>query len=295
MLKKRIIAIGLGLALTFGMSVVALAGEPTIDFGGMEFTRAEFIEMFPDGGMVGRDMVSAEEFFDFFLNAQNNGLVQTTPSQSPPTSQGDVVGAVAEAYADAEDREVVAVVFDESVLLTSDELLSLIETAPTHHDTRSATPLPNRRITDTELEAWVYEYIALGGINAFELGVVLAINEVRAEHGLHPLAICPHISMAARFHSQEMADLRYFAHQSPHHGGSTARMRMFGNDRGLAENAHANTGDTISPQRVVEDWMNSAGHRRLILNSSARYIGIGVIRCADHWNGIGRTTAKFGF
>ena len=178
-----------------------------------------------------------------------------------------------------------------SQLYSNDELLALIETASTHHDTRSATPLPNRRITDTELEAWIYEYIALGGINAFELRVVLVINEIRADHGLHPLAICPNISMAARFRSQEMSESNRLAHQSPHHGGSVARMRMFGNDRGLGENA---LGGRATPERVVQSWMNSPGHRAMVLNATARTIGVGAIRC-DEWSGADRATAKFGF
>ena len=284
---KRISAAILTALMILATSVTALAKEPTIDFGGMEFTRTEFIETFTDGAMIGDKMVTAEIFFDYFYAAQNEGRVYDTPPQqtapTPPPANTDEEAI--------EDREVISVLFEEVTLLTSEELLSLIKTAPLHQDTRSATPLPNRRITDMELETWIEEYIELGGINAFELEVVRLINEVRADYGLHPLAICPQKCMAARFHSQEMVELDYLAHQSPHHGGSVARMKMFGNDRGLGENA---LGGRATPERVVQSWMNSPGHRALVLNATARTIGIGAVH-SDEWNGAGRTTAKFGF
>jgi len=114
------------------------------------------------------------------------------------------------------------------VLFTTDELIQLIAQAPTHQDTRSLMVMPNRAMTDSELASWVAEYHALGGLNALELGVLLALNEARAEYGLPPFIICTNMSMVARLHSQEMADLGYFNHNSPHNGNIPNRGRMFG-------------------------------------------------------------------
>ena len=314
MRTKRILAVILTALTILATSTTALANERTIDFGGMEFTRTEFIEMFSDGAMLNGRMVSAEVFFDYFYTAQNQGRVYNTPPRNqnqnqtqqqanqatvtaPPTettqqAAPSLPSANAATDEAAEDREVIPVLFEEVALLTNEELLSLIETAPLHQDTRSATQIPNRRITDVELETWIEEYAELGGINAFELEVVRLINEIRADYGLHPLAICPQISMAARFHSQELVNRGgRITHTSPHHGGSVARMRMFGNNQGLAENVHS---ATYTPDRAVQGWMHSPGHRALVLNASARTIGIGAVH-SDEWNGAGRTTAKFGF
>jgi len=314
MRTKRILAVFLTALMIFATSTTALANEPIIDFGGMEFTRTEFMEMFSDGAMLNGEMVTAEIFFDYFYAAQNAGRVYNTPPRNQtqqqvnqqtnqpattPTTGTSTQHATATTPAQTpanvdeviEDREVIPVLFEEATLLTSEELLALIETAPLHQDTRSATPIPNRRITDTELDACIEEYAELGGINAFELEVVRLINEIRAEYGLHPLAICPQISRAARFHSQEQVNFNRFTHSSPHHGGSVARMRMFGNNQGLAENVH---GGTVTPERAVQGWMHSPGHRALVLNTTARTIGVGAVH-SDEWDGAGRTTAKFGF
>ena len=301
MKTKRILAVILTALMILATSTTALANEPTIDFGGMEFTRTEFIETFTDGAMLNGTMVTAEVFFDYFYAAQNAGRVYNTPPRSqaapsaqPPSSPPAAPTApITDAtYETTEGREVIPVLFEEGILLTNEELLALIETAPIHQDTRSATPLPNRRITDTELETWIEEYAYLGGINAFELEVIRLINEIRADYGLHPLMICTQISMAARFHSQELVNRGgRITHHSPYHGGSVARMRMFGNYQGLGENIHSSV---INPQRPVDGWMHSPGHRAMVLNATARYIGIGAVH-SDEWNGAGRTTAKFGF
>jgi uncharacterized protein YkwD len=177
----------------------------------------------------------------------------------------------------------------EPTMLTAEELQELAETAPDFTETRSAVTLADRRITEAELTAWIAEYWELG-INAFELEVVRLINIERENHGLHPLAISPTLMMTARFHSQQMADLRFFSHRSEHHGRGTYRAAMFGHENiqdhffGVHENI---AGSTRSPQAVVQAWMNSNGHRAAILQAEFLTIGIGVVQG-------GGTTAKFG-
>jgi uncharacterized protein YkwD len=176
--------------------------------------------------------------------------------------------------------------------LTYEQLLELIAQAPYFTDTRSNITFADRRITETELTAWIAEYWGLGGMNSFELEVVRLINIERGNAGLPPLAIDPLLMMAARFHSQEMADLRYFNHRSPHHGRSTNRAEMFGHENikeyvwGVRENI---SGSTRSPETVVNGWMNSPGHRGAILDADAIFLTIGIGAVQG-----GGTTAKFG-
>jgi len=177
----------------------------------------------------------------------------------------------------------------EPTMLTAEELQELSETAPDFTETRSAATLADRRITEAELTAWIAEYWELG-INAFELEVVRLINIERENHRLHPLSINPTLMMAARFHSQQMADLQFFSHRSTHHGRGTYRAEMFGHENiqdhffGVHENI---AGTTRSPERVVQLWMNSPGHRAAILQAEFLTIGIGVVQG-------GGTTANFG-
>ena len=178
----------------------------------------------------------------------------------------------------------------EPTMLTGDELLALIETAPDMADTGSASTMADRRITETELAAWIDEYWELGGANAFELEVVRLINIERANHNLNPLSVNPNLMKAARFHSAEMADLVFFSHRSPHHGRGIYRAEMFGHENiqegvwGVRENI---SGTTHSPQLVVDSWMSSPGHRAAILGEIHLTIGIGAVQG-------GGTTAKFG-
>ena len=189
-------------------------------------------------------------------------------------------------------KEAVVIKQDAPTLPTYEQLLELIALAPEITETRSATTLANRRITETELAAWVAEYWELGGINAFELEVVRLINIERENVGLAPLALDPLLMMAARFHSQEMADLRFFSHRSPHHGRGRDRAVMFGHENiqedvwGVMENI---SGSTRSPETVVQGWMRSAGHRATILDADAIFLTIGIGAVQG-----GGTTAKFG-
>jgi len=201
-----------------------------------------------------------------------------------------VLGANLQATAaETASEEIITISQTEPTLLTSEQLLELTEAAPDLPETRSAATLLNRRITERELAAWVTEYWELG-INAFELEMVRLINIERENHSLAPLAINPNLMMAARFHSQEMADLRFFNHRSPHHGRGSNRAEMFGHENiqehvwGVRENI---AGSTRSPQEVVTAWMNSPSHRSAILGEEYLTIGIGAVQS-------GGTTAKFG-
>lgn len=155
-------------------------------------------------------------------------------------------------------------------------------------NTRSSITLPNRRLTDTELQAWINEYNSLGGASAFELEVVRLINLERAKEGLHALEISPALMMSARFKSQEMVDLDYFSHTSPVYtvgsfgGGRCTIADMFGHTAGRRENIVR--GGT-EPRLAVNAWMNSPGHRAAIMDSDVKTIGVGAFRREDILSG----------
>jgi len=143
-----------------------------------------------------------------------------------------------------------------------------------------AIPLPNRRITPAELDAWVANYHDRGGINEFEREILRLTNIERVNHGLQPVVLSPILSMAARFKSQGMSNHRYFAHESPIYGHWTNISRQLFNvpDMAMGENLGR---FQQSPQIVVTAWMNSPGHRANLLNPRWTELGAGAYNY--HW------------
>ena len=126
-------------------------------------------------------------------------------------------------------------------------------------------------------------------------------NDVREDHGLAPLRFDTELRGPARYHSQDMAKNGYFAHVSP--SGETVQDRYERFDYECrvptGGNKYATGGENIArtwyeePVRtdngtayyrsvdelakgVVQQWMNSPGHRENILREFWRNEAIGV-------------------
>jgi len=152
-------------------------------------------------------------------------------------------------------------------------------------NTQSSITLPNRRLTDAERNAWIAEYHQMGGANAFEIEVVRLTNEIRAVHGVPPLATDPILMMVARFHTQTMANLdTQLGHNVGPYGGPHNTRNMGGDTWGggalEAFGFTAATGGNghwwaMTPQDVVDAWMDSPGHMSNILDAGFTRIGFG--------------------
>jgi uncharacterized protein YkwD len=108
------------------------------------------------------------------------------------------------------------------------------------------------------------------------------LNRVRARHGAPPLRMNPKLSHAARKHSRDMVQRRYFAHDSPEGRSAFDRMRAtryVPRDASwvLGENLGWGSGSLAEPMALVRAWMRSPGHRRNILDRRFRDIGIGIV------------------
>ena len=110
-------------------------------------------------------------------------------------------------------------------------------------------------------------------VTQYEQEVIRLVNEIRAQNGLSALTYNWELSRVARYKSQDMVDNRYFSHTSPTYGTPFQMIRSFGlSYRSAGENiAYGQS----SPEKVMEGWMNSSGHRANILNSSYTSIGVG--------------------
>ena len=119
------------------------------------------------------------------------------------------------------------------------------------------------------------------GVSSYEKEVVRLVNEIRAKNGLNPLTEDWELSRVARYKSQDMKDNNYFSHTSPTYGSPFNMMKSFGiSYKTAAENIAKGQ---ATPQAVVNAWMNSAGHRANILNSSFTKIGVGYVKSGNYW------------
>jgi len=114
-----------------------------------------------------------------------------------------------------------------------------------------------------------------------------ATNERRTTHNYCRLSYNRHLCGVARSHSRAMATHGFFAHESPD-GVKTMERYQRANYNGhrAGENiakqyiAASTETETIATD-VVNDWMNSPGHRENILNANFETEGIGVYQGDD--------------
>ncbi|GHH70609.1 hypothetical protein GCM10017673_22760 [Streptosporangium violaceochromogenes] len=107
--------------------------------------------------------------------------------------------------------------------------------------------------------------------------VVRLTNAERRAGGCAPLRDDPRLRSSAQGHSSDMAAGNYFSHTSRDGRSMTDRIRASGFSpmRAWAENIAMGQ---RTPAEVVRAWMNSAGHRRNIMNCAYTHIGVGVAK-----------------
>ena len=156
-----------------------------------------------------------------------------------------------------------------NVLINTDPFIRL--------DPRPVT-LTEEGPTVNELGSWIIHYLHTGGVSELEHEIVRLVNIERAAVGAPPLRICPLLSAAARFKSQEMADLGYFSHTSPVFGNFyVIPSLLFGAEHIVSENLARRVEVSNMAESIVEGLMNSPGHRANKLNPNHEVIGVGVV------------------
>lgn len=120
---------------------------------------------------------------------------------------------------------------------------------------------------------------SIDDVKALEQQVVDLVNRQRANYGLPLLKANWELSRVARYKSQDMIQKGYFAHQSPTYGSPFNMMESFG-IRFTAAGENIAYGQR-TPQEVMNDWMNSTGHRNNILSRVYNQIGVGVAKASN--------------
>ena len=109
-----------------------------------------------------------------------------------------------------------------------------------------------------------------------EKAMIRGINHQRARYGLAPVRASHGLNRAADYHSWEMLDGNYFAHSSRDGGPFDVRIHRFTHPRALGETLAMLGGGCGrgSARQVVRMWMNSPGHRAILLSSRYRRVGV---------------------
>ncbi|WP_346779386.1 CAP domain-containing protein [Paenibacillus brevis] len=103
--------------------------------------------------------------------------------------------------------------------------------------------------------------------------VVALVNQIRVEAGLKPLTVHTNLTKMAKTKAVEMYNRNYFNHTSPVYGSPFEMMDAF-------NITYRYAGENIakgqwSAKEVVQDWMDSPGHKANILNKNYNLIGVG--------------------
>ncbi|MBX0325605.1 CAP domain-containing protein [Halomicroarcula sp. F13] len=128
-------------------------------------------------------------------------------------------------------------------------------------------------------------------VSAVEMAIHREINQRRTANGLDKLEYRSDLVEVARYHSRDMANKRYFAHDSPDGESFGDRYHQFGIDCAGGENiAYTYWEENIQSEGgllyhdseqdvalgIVNQWMNSTGHRENILRERFQSEGIGI-------------------
>jgi uncharacterized protein YkwD len=107
------------------------------------------------------------------------------------------------------------------------------------------------------------------------------VNAQRAAHGLRPLRASGDLRRAAHLHAVDMVRRRYFDHVSPDGRTMAERVKRTGYLSGarrwaLGENIGWGSGASASAGGIVSAWMDSPGHRAVILDRRFGEVGLGI-------------------
>jgi uncharacterized protein YkwD len=97
-----------------------------------------------------------------------------------------------------------------------------------------------------------------------------ALNDVRRANGLAPLRASDSLGRSSGEYARKMLRHDFFGH-----GPS---IDVAGGFRSAGETLAYHTGWNAQPRRTIARWMNSPGHRAVLLSPRFRWVGMGLAR-----------------
>ncbi|MBE0527896.1 MAG: CAP domain-containing protein [Thermoleophilia bacterium] len=126
--------------------------------------------------------------------------------------------------------------------------------------------------------------LAYTPLNSYEKRLLALVNKQRAKHSLPQLRTHSRLLSAARAHSAEMGEKKYFSHSSASGQSWSSRIISHGYKRTgyrywkAGENIYYGCGLYSAPAAVIKAWMASKPHRAIILTRAFRNVGIGAVK-----------------
>ncbi|WP_010274151.1 CAP domain-containing protein [Paenibacillus senegalensis] len=110
------------------------------------------------------------------------------------------------------------------------------------------------------------------GVHELAQEVARLVNEERAKAGLGPLTLDADLSNMALDKAKDMYHNNYFSHNSPTYGSPFDMMNQYNIPYSYAGENIAKGQRTA--EQVMNDWMNSEGHKKNILGPNFTKIGV---------------------
>jgi uncharacterized protein YkwD len=99
---------------------------------------------------------------------------------------------------------------------------------------------------------------------------IAQLNQIRQAHGLTALRSSESLHRSSSRYAKHMIDADYFGHAS-----RIAASSAFGR---VGETLELHSGWNADAGQTIDEWMNSPGHRAVLLSSSYRWVGMGIAR-----------------
>jgi uncharacterized protein YkwD len=183
--------------------------------------------------------------------------------------------ATAQAAAPAVAHEAVAV---GNALLASDALVASVKKASKKKVKKKSKKKATNKKTVTNKKKASGPNESAVSPSTVESQVVALTNQQRAAHGCGALRVDGRLVAAARAHSTDMVTHNFFSHTGSDGSTFVTRAARAGYANASAENI---AWGWRTAQIVVDQWMNSPGHRANILNCANVAVGVGLVTKAD--------------
>jgi uncharacterized protein YkwD len=124
-------------------------------------------------------------------------------------------------------------------------------------------------------------------VETAETAMASAINAVRAENSLPPLAINWEATRVAKYKCEEMARLKYSAHFSPVYGDPADMLNkckipfvVVGENLSISEDSDDDIAASNKRMagKTLDGWMRDSAYGKNILNAGFRELGVGYFR-----------------
>lgn len=99
------------------------------------------------------------------------------------------------------------------------------------------------------------------------------VNAFRVYNNREPLIWDDTIAEIAREHSKDMADRNYYSHDTPEGEDFSDRFKRRGLSGAGGENIYCGT--NLDAFQAYDGWVNSKGHRNIMLGGNYNYLGVG--------------------